>query len=314
MPLKPGKYGIKLWLICDSRTSYAFMCIIYTGRPIGGERQRNVGENVVLSLIRPIDDATLHGRNVVTDRFFTSFNLSISLLEKNMTLVGTCNTNRTFVPRYLGQTREEVGSTVYCYNNQKTLLSYQDKPAQTPVVLLSTMHLDPREENGVPEIVHHYNQHKCGVDLADMMCASYTTRRKSRRWPFVLFCNMLDMMALNAFIIWRLKNMRPAAVSAYQRRLFLQDLAVDLAAPHMQRRLRAPQTSKVARKCIAVILQDRQPAANQPAPIPRAHKGRCFLCDRGQDRKVATTCSTCDQHVCPVHSNKDVTVTCNDCI
>ena len=35
------------------------------------------------------------------------------------------------------------------------------------------------------------------------MVRSYSTKRMARRWPLVLFYNMIDVSAINAFIIWQ---------------------------------------------------------------------------------------------------------------
>lgn len=47
---KPAKYGIKIWWACDSKTKYALLGKLYTGRQEGNERETNQGENVILQL------------------------------------------------------------------------------------------------------------------------------------------------------------------------------------------------------------------------------------------------------------------------
>lgn len=76
IPSKPAKYGIKVFWACDASTSYPLKGILYTGKPIDGERQRNVGEKVVLDLVQNYKGS---GRNVTADNFFTSLQLSKTL-------------------------------------------------------------------------------------------------------------------------------------------------------------------------------------------------------------------------------------------
>jgi len=50
-------------------------------------------------------------------------------------------------------------------------------------------------------MVLDYNASKAGVDTMDQMVRTYTSKRMTRRWPMVFFYNVLDVSALNAFII-----------------------------------------------------------------------------------------------------------------
>ena len=49
IPLKPGKYEIKFWAICDSATSYALKMDIYKGKD-NEQRASNLDTRVVLQL------------------------------------------------------------------------------------------------------------------------------------------------------------------------------------------------------------------------------------------------------------------------
>ena len=75
------------------------------------------------------------------------------------------------------------------------------------VILLSTMHHgiiiveeDPKKR---PEVIKFDNETKIGVDLVDQMVQTYTCKRQSRRWPLILFYNVLDIEALNAYTVFR---------------------------------------------------------------------------------------------------------------
>ncbi|KAL7870844.1 hypothetical protein SRHO_G00083410 [Serrasalmus rhombeus] len=53
-----------------------------------------------------------------------------------------------------------------------------------------------------PIIILDYNKNKGGVDNLDKMTATYTCQRMTRRWPMVVFYNILDVSAYNAFVLW----------------------------------------------------------------------------------------------------------------
>jgi hypothetical protein len=72
---KPAKYGVKLWALCDSATSYALNMQVYTGKKAGERPEKNQGERVVREMIEVIKGT---GRNVTMDNFFTSIPLARS--------------------------------------------------------------------------------------------------------------------------------------------------------------------------------------------------------------------------------------------
>ncbi len=53
-----------------------------------------------------------------------------------------------------------------------------------------------------------YNKTKIGVDMMDQMVDDYISRRQTRRWPMRIFYNIIDIAALNAYIIMRTQTAR----------------------------------------------------------------------------------------------------------
>ena len=79
-------------------------------------------------------------------------------------------------------------------------------PKQAKVVLLlSTMHHDDIiGDSGKPEIIEFYNKTKAGVDALDQKVCHYTTYHKTPRWLLAVFYKILDLLAYNAFILYKL--------------------------------------------------------------------------------------------------------------
>ena len=63
--------------------------------------------------------------------------------------------------------------------------------------------LDQTTVKKKPEIVLFYNKTKVGVDCFDQMARLYTTRSATRRWPMSVWGNMLDIAAINAWILYK---------------------------------------------------------------------------------------------------------------
>ena len=91
MPSRPGKYGIKIWAICDSTTHYVLKMDVHKGRKIGEPRKTNLGSKLVLKLSEPFKKS---GRNITCDNFFTNLEWGRKLIMQNLTIVGTIRKSR----------------------------------------------------------------------------------------------------------------------------------------------------------------------------------------------------------------------------
>ena len=197
MPSKPGRYGIKFWILGNSENHYCYNAIPYLGKE-GDTPARNLGAGVVKKLTEPIKGS---GRNITCDRYFTGVELFEELLEEKLTAVGMVMPHRKQLPIDLLPShgkRREVGSSIFAYKAKTTMVSW--KPSKNKyVLLLSTMHHNNNiENNGKPEIINFYNETKAGIDALDQKGCHYTTYRKTRRWPMAVFYNVMDI----AFVLY----------------------------------------------------------------------------------------------------------------
>ncbi|KAJ8409222.1 hypothetical protein AAFF_G00234200 [Aldrovandia affinis] len=53
-----------------------------------------------------------------------------------------------------------------------------------------------------PEMIQYFSNTKGGVDIMDQMVHNYTCKHQIRRWPMVLWYNLLDVATLNAYTIF----------------------------------------------------------------------------------------------------------------
>uniref|UniRef100_A0A3Q3J2G5 PiggyBac transposable element-derived protein domain-containing protein n=1 Tax=Monopterus albus TaxID=43700 RepID=A0A3Q3J2G5_MONAL len=204
MPSKPAKYGIKIWAACDAVTSYAWNLQVYTGKLEGGVSERNQGMRVVLDLSQ-----NLKGHNITCDNFFTSYKLGQELLKRKLTMGGTIRKNKPELPPQLLETKgRPLNSSRFLYTADTSLVSYVPKKDKN-VVLMSTLHREGKICGQKPEIIMYYNATKGGVDNLDKMVTAYSCKRRTLRWPLVLFFDMLDISAYNAFVVWTAVNQRP---------------------------------------------------------------------------------------------------------
>ena len=53
IPNKPGRYGLKIWALCDAKNAYLYNAKVYLGKE-NGRTEVNQGENVVKNLCTPL--------------------------------------------------------------------------------------------------------------------------------------------------------------------------------------------------------------------------------------------------------------------
>ena len=210
MPSKPDKYGIKIFWACDSSTNYPLRGCPYLGKESRSAMpaKRNVGiaSETVVSLTRDFQGS---GRNVTTDNYFTHLQLAESMAKNRLTLVGTVKRNKTFLPKEFQQKKHlPLNDSAFLFRPETTLVSYQSKK-QKNVLLLSTMHNQPDIDSmsalKKPEIVLYYNKTKGGVDAMDQMAKAFTVKRKTKRWPLVVYFNMIDLASIAARVVFQCK-------------------------------------------------------------------------------------------------------------
>lgn len=303
LPTKPrGKYGIKLWLLSDVNTAYVCAAEVYTGRPVNGQREVNQGRNVVLRLVKDIEGT---GRNVTTDNFFTDFTLASELLKKKLTLIGTLRRNKPEIPcEFMPSRSRDPLSSTFGFQRDITIVSYVPKRNKA-VILLSTTHHENSISNAPhkkPKMILDYNATKGGVDTTDKLASTYTCKRGTRRWPVALFYNILDLAAINAYVLYIHVNPDYNTKKLYKRRLFLKDLGKSMTEQLRRERIQRDVPRAVKVKLLQVAGTSSQDVTNKK-------RGRCTVCGPKKDRKTTTKCAICKAFLCQEHVN----VYCSSC-
>lgn len=310
IPKKPGKYGIKVFALCDSKTKYCCNTDVYTGRNPDEPRETNQGKRVVLQLVSFLSS----GYNITCDNFFVSYDLAVELLRtKHITMVGTVRKNKSFLPHHIVNVKHRMVETAlfaFARDPDVTVTSYVPKKNRL-VVLISTLHHDKQchpEMKNKPEIISFYNNTKSGVDNMDQLVNKYTCKRKSNRWPMALFSSILDISAYNAFVLYMECNANwPHINKKYRRREFLKELGRELLEPQIARRKKIPTSEgaanlvKEVREKMMDVDETNEPSTSTGTTKSASKRKRCFMCK--DDNKYFETCTICHRTVCKKHSN-----------
>ncbi|KAK7881439.1 hypothetical protein WMY93_029848 [Mugilogobius chulae] len=275
MANKPDKFGIKFWVVAEVTTKYFLNAFPYLGKDEARPPGQRLGESVVLKLVEPFMDK---GRNVTVDNFFTSLSLANSLLRRNTSLVGTMNAARRELPPSAHQ-RAELFSSKVLKHGRTTLTIYQGK-AKKNVCILSSLHQTVAVESDrkkKPETVCFYNKSKCGVDTLDQMARKYTVKGATRRWPLAVFYNILDLAAINAWVLFQ-----QCTGTNISRRAFILELAKELRRDV----LRAKASSNAPELQLL------------PHPQVPGNRRQCQINRYCKKNRTTTICCGCQKPVC----------------
>ena len=157
----------------------------------------------------------------------------------------------------------------------------------------------------IPEVVDFYNSSKGGVDCLDLMAHSMSTKRQTKRWPMVIFFDILDMASVAANVIF--KNKFPGHKLSKQdnRRLFQLDIATALMLPQIERRRLSKNLPRQLTLFMDLILGTTGPGVQQVIPAASASaskRKRCAKCPTKADKKTPVACCKCNLPICKHHT------------
>ena len=197
------------------------------------------------TLLKNLKDASLRGRNISTDRLYTSISLVNWLLEHGITTVGTLNTIRIGIPDEIKQTidRKEFSATYHVDSSGNLYLtSYAVRTkskGKNNVLVLAIMRPFPgaTRDDGYhkPAIIKLYDFTKGGTDIVDQINYYHTCRSRTFRWGVqtALFY-VLDTIRVNSKTIWCIKQ--GLDVQKFKSFDFAWELAMQLIKPFIRSR------------------------------------------------------------------------------
>ena len=147
-------------------------------------------------------------------------------------------------------------------------------------------HDDKIGDRSKSEIVEFYNKTKAGVEALDQKVRHYTTYRKTSRWPLVVFYNILDLLAYNAFVLYKLPPSVEPGINLISRARFrfLCEVGKQVIKPNILKRaqypngLKAPTVRALEVLSVAIAPQKQARALDGPS-----QKKLCLVCPRSSD-------------------------------
>ena len=237
IPSKPDRYGLKCWVVADSLNFYPLNVEVFTGKNI---LYPTKSEELTMRMTSKLEP----GHVVVGDNYFTSLRLSRQLLnERGIFYLGTVNKIRREIPKCFTVVKDlKVHSSKFYYSANNTLVSYVPTKNRR-VLLLSNIHFLPEISSTPklkPQIILDYNRNKSGVDKLDQMMKEYRPYRTTRRWPCVIFYDLIALATQAAYVLFCIKFPSDVIAKFKSRKKFLYLLGVCLVTPLIKLRKDSP--------------------------------------------------------------------------
>lgn len=306
------KWGVKLWMLCDSVTNYCLGFTCYRGaRDENKEEIKRLGLGyVVVTKLLEMGNYFKKGFHVVCDNFFTSVSLAQHLFSNQTFFTGTIHKTRKYLPPKIKE-RFSVGQKSYFRRNELLLLGYREKRSQKgPVCLLSTkskaVDVDKQKSLGhnrfrtitKPHIIRQYNDYMGGIDSSDMMLYTYADERRSVKFWKKVVSNIIGRMVLNSYILYRL-NCTGRPLTRYQYMVsIIEDVTEDWLRSLSGTPLEAPGPSSAG--CGGGGDGQRM-LGSGIFKLPGTKERCCAVCSKkslqqgGKMKKSRTACNNCQK-------------------
>lgn len=309
IPLKRARFGIKSYMLCESKSGYLWSMIVYTGRGticnVDGQ-QLACSTKIVLSLM---EELLGKGYCLTVDNFYTSPELADILISQHTDVYGTVKLNRKEIPnelkkKELKKRKMKKGDIVGFQRGKVTVMAWKDKKT---VSLLSTIHtvkmveIEKRGEKIIrPECVVAYNDTMGGVDKVDQHLVDYSTpRKRGKKYYKKIFFHLLDLALWNSYILY---NKSGGTLSNLLYRLSVVEKIME---SHHSEEMK-PKHGRPSSTMNPLRLTERHFLDYIPATGKKANPTRqCAVCCRVRDangkkirRESRFYCPDCDVALC----------------
>lgn len=293
------KTGIKIYSLIETDTFYTSNLEVCVESKASGEITRlNAVSNVVSRLVCHLNGT---GATIVTRDRLTTLKMANRLSEEyGLHLVGSLQSKRKEIPYVFSSKQNKNFSSFFGFDDTGTTLMSYIQPKRKACLLLSTRsdHYNTKKftKSGAPEALVWYKQRRGSAAVAATLAASYTTAKRTSRWPLALFFHLLDISVINAQVLWMTNRTQSDIVF---RRNFIRSLALELMNDHVKNNSLDDRPSFELDPLLAIRGGPIKNVASSDALL-RRHR-RCKLCPRNADRKTRSYCVACNTPACKEH-------------
>jgi hypothetical protein len=303
IPMKPVKYGMKLYQLCEAGSGFVHSFKVYTGKE-GNIVEKDHAAKVVKHLGQNLLDK---GYIFWMDNFYSGIQLFEELRQRNTLACGTMRINRKGIPPAVKDRKLKKGEHIFRRKDNMLVLKWQDKKT---VTFLSTTHtadfVDVQrhgKDYHQPLLKESYDHCMSGVDICDQNVGYYSMRRKTMKWSKKLAFYFLNVARYQSYLLQKIKAEKPLSQLQFTSKLvhqLIEDTPVEAA-----RRGRPSDADIPTRLTDRHFLKSIPPTEKKEKPTKR-----CIVCSvpTGERRKRGVPsphrhetrylCDTCNVALC----------------
>lgn len=303
IPSKRHRFGVKLFMMCDSKTKYCLDFIIYTGAntDLDDSPNREIGKSgqIVTTLIKPFINKN---HALFLDNWYNSPSLAAVLYRQKTYVCGTIKKNRKHMPKFEAPLLKRGEMTFQC-SGPILVMKWCDK---REIHMITTMHdyqmastnkKDRQTGKTImkPLCIIDYNYNMGGVDQTDMLISSIEAARKSMKWYKKLFFHFLDLTIVNSHALYKDVTKKNVSIADFQlavcRQIIEKFGTRDAPATLPRHRIGEHPLRLLGRHFIRKI---PKPTGGLRQPVRR-----CNVCSRRNKRTDSTyQCEICNVGLC----------------
>ncbi|XP_046142326.1 piggyBac transposable element-derived protein 4-like [Osmia bicornis bicornis] len=230
IPSKRNRFGIKSFVLCDTKSGFVQDFIIYNGSLTTVNCVNEfIGKsgNIVMELLKPYLGK---GHTLYVDNWYTSPTLFILLHHNRTNACGTVRKRRKGMP--VIQNKLKTGEVSFRSSKYLLAMRWCDK---REVYMLSSFHSEEfvetkrhyrtREMIMQPKCVFDYNKLMGAVDKTDMVISTIHSERKALKWYKKYFFHLIDICIWNAYCLYKLKTGKQISMASFHLELIRQLLS-----------------------------------------------------------------------------------------
>jgi Transposase IS4 len=252
---KPVKWGLKIYCVACSDTSYLCNAEFYLGKNMMEiPSDASVLQQTCVRLLRPFAN---HGRIVHIDNYYTSLPLLLELRQMNIRICGTIRTNRKGLCGDViirkgeeTQLKKQPGFIRFASCDDISFVAWYDKRpvhlltnAYEPMGDLTVEHWYPAKPNEagaingkikrevpIPPAIHFYNQNMGGVDTFDQYRSYIKLELKSNKFWHPMMWFVFESALVNSWILYKSTMQQAGLECEYTHFTFRKAIALALAS------------------------------------------------------------------------------------
>lgn len=305
-PMKPTKFGLKVFVLSDCINGY-----IYNFIPYYGKEQLIANSNLLKTtqIVKILAESVVYkdpqqpttGLHIFTDRYYTGPEIAKELLAMKTNLTGTVMPTRLGMPPNLKRDCKTLrkGQIMSKRKGDILVVSWKDKRLVTVLSTFSKGSNTCRTEilskwpNQPPilkpDVVINYTKHMGAVDRSDHFISSYQFMRRTRKWYRKMFFWLFEVSIVNSYILYK-----TVQIQHHKKPMSHLDFRKSLVSALVEDRVASrPSRCKRGRPSQGPPDQ-RLLGKHYVARKPNGGRSRCVVClKNGMRKETIYVCKTC---------------------